>query len=338
MNKYRSLYNTTLSLIINLLLVMGCFILCRVIFLIENLKAFSDLSAGRIWRMFEGGFLFDTSAILYTNLLYIFLMLIPLHYKENVIYQKITKGIFVTTNLIVIIMNLMDTVYFQYTHRRTTASVFSEFKNEGNLGGIIGTELLNHWYLTLFAIAFGYALFKLYRKPKPVKVERMPVYYTVHLLTLGLGVYLCIGGMRGGFTGMVRPITISNANKYVDRPMETGIVLNTPFSIFRTFGKTSFAIPQYFDKEKMEALYTPVHMPADSVQFRPLNVVVFILESFSKENSGFLNEELDNGTYKGYMPFLDSLMAEGLTFKYSFSNGMKSIDECLPYCRVSRCL
>lgn len=326
MNKYRSLYNTTLSLIINLLLVMGCFILCRVIFLIENLKAFSDLSAGRIWRMFEGGFLFDTSAILYTNLLYIFLMLIPLHYKENVIYQKITKGIFVTTNLIVIIMNLMDTVYFQYTHRRTTASVFSEFKNEGNLGGIIGTELLNHWYLTLFAIAFGYALFKLYRKPKPVKVERMPVYYTVHLLTLGLGVYLCIGGMRGGFTGMVRPITISNANKYVDRPMETGIVLNTPFSIFRTFGKTSFAIPQYFDKEKMEALYTPVHMPADSVQFRPLNVVVFILESFSKENSGFLNEELDNGTYKGYMPFLDSLMAEGLTFKYSFSNGMKSID------------
>ena len=96
MNKYRSLYNTTLSLIINLLLVMGCFILCRVIFLIENLKAFSDLSAGRIWRMFEGGFLFDTSAILYTNLLYIFLMLIPLHYKENVIYQKITKGIFVS--------------------------------------------------------------------------------------------------------------------------------------------------------------------------------------------------------------------------------------------------
>ena len=147
MNKYRSLYNTTLSLIINLLLVMGCFILCRVIFLIENLKAFSDLTAGRIWRMFEGGFLFDTSAILYTNLLYIFLMLIPLHYKENAVYQKIIKGIFVTTNLIVIIMNLMDTVYFQYTHRRTTASVFSEFKNEGNLGDIIGTELVNHWCL-----------------------------------------------------------------------------------------------------------------------------------------------------------------------------------------------
>lgn len=111
MNKYCSLYNTTLSLIINLLLVMGCFILCRVIFLIENLKAFPIFQpdeSGECSRRIP----FDTSAILYTNLLYIFLMLIPLHYKENVIYQKITKGIFVTTNLIVIIMNLMDTVYF----------------------------------------------------------------------------------------------------------------------------------------------------------------------------------------------------------------------------------
>lgn len=348
MNKYRSLYNTTLSLLSNLLLVTGCFILCRFVFIGVNHHLFTDLTSGRLFRMFEGGLLFDISAILYTNVLYIFLMLLPLHYKEGKLYQKITKGIFVTTNLIVLIMNLMDTVYFQYTSRRTTASVFSEFKHEGNLGGIIGTELLNHWYLTLLAIAFGYALFKLYRKPATIgsynypayfklsynftssnntlKIYNHSLYYLVHFITFGIGIYLCICGMRGGFTGMVRPITLSNANQYVDRPIETGIVLNTPFSIFRTIGKKPFAVPQYFDKEKMEQLYSPVHMPTDSVQFRPMNVVVFILESFGKENSGFLNEDLDNGTYKGYTPFLDSLMREGLTFKYSFANGKKSID------------
>lgn len=326
MNKYRSLYNTTLSLISNLLLVMGCFILCRIVFLAENYNAFTELTGGRLWKMFGGGFMFDTSAILYTNLLYIFLMLLPLHYKEKGIYQKITKGIFVATNLIAIIANLVDTVYFQYTHRRTTASIVSEFKNEDNLGGIFGTELLNHWYLTVLVVLFAYALYKLYRKPPVAKIYNFPLYYLTHVLTLGIGIYLCIGGMRGGFTGMVRPITISNANQYVDRPIETGIVLNTPFSIYRTIGKKPFAVPEYFDREKLEALYTPVHLPADTVQFRPLNVVVFILESFGKENSGFLNEELDNGTYKGFTPFLDSLMAEGLTFKYSFSNGMKSID------------
>lgn len=92
MNKYRSLYNTTLSLIINLLLVMGCFILCRVIFLIENLKAFSDLSAGRIWRMFEGGFLLILLPFFISNLLYIFLMLFQLHYKENVYIRRLQRG------------------------------------------------------------------------------------------------------------------------------------------------------------------------------------------------------------------------------------------------------
>lgn len=305
---------------------MGCFILCRIVFLVENWSAFSDLTAERILRMFQGGLLFDTSAILYTNVLYIFLMLVPLHYKENATYQKVAKGVFVVTNLIAIVMNLADTVYFQYTHRRTTASVFSEFKNEGNLGGIVGTELVNHWYLTLLAIAFGYALFKLYHKPKAVEVTRLPLYYAVHTVTLAVCVGLCVGGMRGGFTRMVRPITVSNANAYVDRPIETGIVLNTPFSLYRTFGKKPFTVPQYFDGERLEALYSPVHHPADSARFRPLNVVIFILESFGKENSGFLNEEIDDGTYKGYTPFLDSLMRKGLTFKYSFANGSKSID------------
>jgi phosphoglycerol transferase MdoB-like AlkP superfamily enzyme len=60
--------------------------------------------------------------------------------------------------------------------------------------------------------------------------------------------------------------------------------------------------------------------------FKPLNVVILILESFGKEYSGFFNKQLDNGSYKGYTPFLDSLYAEGFTSKYSYSNGRKSID------------
>ena len=326
MKKYRFLYNTTLSLLTNLLLVMGCFILCRIIFLAENWDAFSGLTGEKIGKIFKGGLLFDTSGILYINLLYIFLMLIPLHYKESTLYQKIAKGVFVTTNLIGIIANLIDTVYFQYTHRRTTASVFSEFQHEDNLGSIIGTELVNHWYLTIAAIVFGYILFKLYRKPQHTAIKSIPLYYAVHTITLAAGVGLCIAGIRGGFTKMVRPITISNANAYVDQPIETGIVLNTPFSIIRTIGSKPFLIPDYWPEEKLATLFSPVHLPSDSTQFRPLNVVVFILESFGKENSGYLNEDLDEGTYKGYTPFLDSLMTEGLTFKYSFSNGMKSID------------
>jgi phosphoglycerol transferase MdoB-like AlkP superfamily enzyme len=39
-----------------------------------------------------------------------------------------------------------------------------------------------------------------------------------------------------------------------------------------------------------------------------------------------LNHQLNNGTYKGYTPFLDSLIDKSLVFSNAFANGRKSID------------
>ena len=326
-NQARALYTSPLALCLNLLYVYICFWLCRVIFLLVNRSYFEDLTFSHLVELFRGGVVFDTSAIVYTNILYIVLMLLPIPYRETKLFQKITKTIFVVTNGLAVIMNLMDTVYFQFTNRRTTASVFSQFGNEDNLAGIIGIELLRHWYLTLLALLFVFGLFKLYRKPRFVKPGNLWIYYPVQILILLIVVPLCIFGMRGGIGADVRPITISNANQYVNRPIETAIVLNTPFSIFRTIGKKPFVNPNYFtDKKEMEQLFDPVHYPSDTTVFSPMNVVVFVMESFGKEYIGSLNKSLDNGHYKGYTPFLDSLIAQSLTFEYSFANGRSSID------------
>ena len=53
------------------------------------------------------------------------------------------------------------------------------------------------------------------------------------------------------------------------------------------------------------------------------NVVIFILESFGTEHIGALNQDIDE--YKGYTPFLDSLISHSYTFKNSYANGRKSI-------------
>ena len=76
----------------------------------------------------------------------------------------------------------------------------------------------------------------------------------------------------------------------------------------------------------MEAAFTPVFQPADSIRFQPKNVVVFILESFGKEYFGAFNKTLEDGKYKGYTPFLDSLVSKSLVFEYSYANGRASID------------
>ena len=136
-----------------------------------------------------------------------------------------------------------------------------------------------------------------------------------------------VAGIRGGVTTAVRPITISNANQYVNRPIEAALVLNTPFSLYRTIGKDVFVVPDYYSEEKeLEGVYTPVHIPSDTIQMTKKNVVVLIVESFGREYIGALNKTLEGGRYKGYTPYVDALIAKSVTFSHSYCNGRKSID------------
>ena len=317
------------ALALNLIMAYVVYFIARVAYLLENYSIFSQgLDTNGLFSAFQGGLMFDSSAIMYTCSLYIAMMILPLHLKERPAYHKVCKWIFVIVNAIGLVLNLMDTVYFQYTSRRTTSTVFSEFGNEGNLAGIFGTELLHHWYLVLLAIVVVWLMWKLYVTPRlTVQHARSWRYYVIMVAGVLLMVPAMIGGMRGGLAIAVRPITVSNANQYVDRPVDAALVLNTPFALLRTMGKDVFSNPHYFDNEtQLEAVFTPVHTPDSTAHFTPKNVVVIIVESYGKEYLGFFNHDLDGGKYKGYTPFIDSLMAKSLTFKYSYANGRKSID------------
>lgn len=316
-----------IAVVCNLLLVYAAFMLCRLEFLVENWKYFADdMTTDLFFSIVKGGLLFDTSAILYTNILYVLLVLFPIHLKDSTPYAAVVKWLFVITNSLAVCANLADSVYFQYTNRRTTSSVFREFSNEGNLASIFVDEMLSHWYLVLLAAFIIFAFWKLYSGYRTRAHYRIIPYYLSQLLSLAIAVPLVIAGMRGGFTTAVRPVTVSNANQYVNKPIETALVLNTPFSLYRTIGKDVFEVPDYFvDREEMQRLFNPVHFPSDSAVFNPKNVVVLIMESFGREYSGLYNRDLKGEDY-GYMPFLDSLSTQGLVFRHSFANGRKSID------------
>jgi phosphoglycerol transferase MdoB-like AlkP superfamily enzyme len=310
---------------------------CRGIFFLENYHLYKEswqqLSFGDI---IKGGLLFDTSAILYTNALYALMMLLPLHLKERNSWQSCARGLFILVNSIAVILNLTDAVYFQYTGRRSTTSVFREFSNENNIISIASTELLNHWYLVLAGVLLIFCLFKLALKADELRFyshgkTSLGKYYIIQVIALALFTPLCIAGMRGGFTTAVRPITISNANQYVNHPTEAAIVLNTPFSFIRTIGKDVFSDPKYFSQDVLDKLYQPIHnaaadTTATSNVTKRKNVVVLIVESFGREYIGEYNKHLDGGKYKGYAPFIDELLKQSLTFDYTFANGRKSID------------
>ena len=135
--------------------------------------------------------------------------------------------------------------------------------------------------------------------------------------------------MRGGMTRMTRPITLSNAMLYTADSGKANLILSNPFCILRTIGNAgSVKYRKYFTPEELPQRFTPVHQPADSaaVDLTGRNVMIFIMESMSAEHSAFLHPELyADLPEKGFTPFLDSLMHNGLTFKRMYANGSRSI-------------
>lgn len=299
----------------NILLVYACYFICRVVFVLDNWDSFGYLTLGHFFTLCRGGLLFDTAAIAYTNVLYMLLVFLPLHLKEREGYYWFAKWVFVVVNLLMLIMNLADSSYFPFSNQRTTTSIFAQFSNEDNLVGIFLVEALRSWYLVLAFVAMAFGLWRLYRTPRCV-ADRRVEYYFVSCVAMATFAFASLGGMRGGVGKAIRPITLSNANHFTKRPAEASVVLNTPFSFIRTIGQKHFAVPTYFtEREEMQAIYTPLHMPTGNEIFRPMNVVQIILESNSLEYYD-----------RGFTPFLDSLRRESLTGMHSFANGRISID------------
>jgi phosphoglycerol transferase MdoB-like AlkP superfamily enzyme len=319
--------NAPFMLVWRLMIVMVLFSAQRLLFYIINKGYFPDMPIGHLGELMFSGLKFDLSAVLYVNSLYILVLLLPLQIKYNVIYKKCARILFLVTNSIALIANFTDVVYFRYVLRRTDFSVFSEFKNESQMWKIILIGLVQYWYLVVFFAIMFIILLLIYSDHKRSGMVRSnTLFYLISTLIMLLFAGLTVAGMRGGFTGTTRPITISNAIEKVKKPIESAIVLNTPFSIIRTIHAKTFEEVKFFDEKEAERIYSPIHPGYPAGSFKPMNVVVLILESFTKEVVGALNPELEGGHYKGYTPFLDSLIHQSYTWKYSFANGTKSID------------
>lgn len=306
---------------------MLLFSISRVLFYYYNINHFQGITFSRLLRIMQGGIRFDIAALFYVNSLYLLLYLLPFNFRYNKTYKTILKFIFFITNGIALAVNTMDFFYFDFILKRSSADVFM-FAHEGNILHLFLLFFTDYWIGIIIWILLMFILIFLYRKTdiqKNVNVNKL-AYYISGLIWLVLILYFAIIGIRGGFTRATRPINLNNAGKYTEKPIETAIVLNTPFSIIRTINKKPLQLKNYFTEEKLEKLYNPIHHGDTTNSFTNKNIVVFIIESMGKEYVGSLNKNIDNGNYEGYMPFLDSLIQHSKTFIRAYANGRKSID------------
>ena len=329
----------------NILLLMAIYSLSRLFFFFINSDLYPEVSTTHLVEMLLGGMRFDLTAVLYLSSVYLVLALLPLPLKvrNHRVYQTITRLFYLIPNAVGILVNCADMVYVRFTDRRTTCTFFAEFQHDSNLGTILLQSLWQYWYVTLFALAAIAILISCSTKsgslnPQPSilnilskrgRGDTSPLfYYLRETLLLCLIAFFTVIGIRGGFGRYTRPITISNALQYADRPQETAIILNTPFSLMKSLENETYRNPHYFERQDLEQIMSPIHRPDERAQEKRLNVVVLILESFSKEYIGFYNNpSFKGGIGRGSLtPFLDSLLAQSVTYTYSYASGRKSID------------
>ncbi|NLA64061.1 MAG: sulfatase-like hydrolase/transferase [Bacteroidales bacterium] len=324
--------NIYVVLLLRLLLVFALYTITRFLFYVLNPSLFTDIDAGYLASLMYRGLKFDASAIAYTNSLVILMHILPFRFRYNKVYQKVVSIIFYIVNTIGITFNMIDVVYYRYTMKRTTSGIFQEFENE-NPGNFV-SFIWDFWYITFIIIALVLLMVWVYKKirvKRPYINLKGYVYYPLSLVLMAVVGYYTVGAMRGGYEAGTRPITLSNAAEYIRKPEHRAIVLNTPFSIIRTVGKSLLQRKEYFDKTELNEIFYAQHqLMADTTatnlfnKFEGHNVVLIIWESLGKEWVGELNKDIED--YKGYTPFVDSLVNESYVFTRGYANGRKSID------------
>ncbi|MBX9806927.1 MAG: sulfatase-like hydrolase/transferase [Flavobacteriaceae bacterium] len=308
MNNYKK---NIFILLKRILLVVLIYQVCRVLFYSMNTFSLNALNLNTL----KGGLIFDLSAIVFLNIIFIIAHFIPGNFKFKGFYQKILKISFYTINLLFIATNFIDIIYYKFTGRRSTYSLITAKGMEQEAIGLIPSFLSEFWYIAVLFLVLSFLFWKLlpnFKTQNPIEeLTKKDFVKQFSLLILAIAVALLIA--RGGF--QKKPIKIVDAVVYGELG-NSALILNTPFCILKTMSKKDeIEKVHFFEEKELLSIYNPIIKINPSQPVTKKNVVIIILESFGDENVG-----------RGYTPFLDSLITKSYYFKNGFANGKVSID------------
>ncbi|OAZ04662.1 LTA synthase family protein [Flavobacterium succinicans] len=316
-------------LLYRILLAYIFYFIARILFYSFNSDLLKQDSFSDFIALCYYGLAFDTTAILYVNLLFIVFSIVPIVKNTNPSYQKFIFYLYFSTNLVAYATNFVDFIYYKYTFSRTTIAVLNVLEHETNKTTLFLSFALRYWYVFLLFVllaALWVYLYKKVRVKQTVPSERSK-YFIFSILSFVLVILLVIGGIRGGdFKKSTRPINILDASRHVKNIVHSDIVLNTPFAIIRTMFSNYFLKTNYPDVTEKLILekVQPIKQYHNNPETKP-NVVVFILESYGREYIGAFNKKSGIPNYKSHAPFLDSLSQHSLIFTNAYANGRQSI-------------
>jgi phosphoglycerol transferase MdoB-like AlkP superfamily enzyme len=316
-------------LIYRLSLAYVFYFIARILFYLYNSELLKVDSVSELLSLCYYGIAFDTTAILYVNILFILFSILPFFKNTTAKYQRNLLYLYFVTNLLAYATNFIDFIYYKYTYARTTIVALEVIKHETNKKVLFFSFMVDYWHVLLLFILCSSFWIYLYKKVEvklSIPTQKLP-YFGFSTIGFLLVVLFTIGGIRGGdFKKSTRPINLLDASRHVKNIVHSDIVLNTPFAIFRTLFTNSFVKTNYSDVNSQVILekIQPIKQYHNNPETKP-NVVVFILESYSREYIGAFNKKNNIPNYKSHAPFLDSLSQHSMIFTNAYANGRQSI-------------
>lgn len=312
-----------------LLLAYVFYFIARVLFFLYNGSLLHVDSVADFFSLSYYGLVFDTTAILYLNAVFILFSILPLFINTRRGYQRFLFYVYFTFNLVGYALNFVDFIYYKYTFTRTTVVVWDTLKHESNGANMFFRFLFSYWHVYLLFFVAAFLWIYLYKKVK-VRPQEFPghwiIYFFSSLVAITIIGILMVGGIRGGdFKKSTRPVNMLDASRHVTHIEQSDLVLNTPFAFIRTFNSNSFKkVPYKVVPEVVEKYIQPIKHYTNNPKTTP-NIVLFITESYGREYWGAFNKNSNIPNYEGFTPFLDSLAQHSLIFSNAYANGSKSI-------------
>ena len=292
----------------------------RVLLFVFNLNYFSHIDIFTFLAAFFYGLRFDLSALAIYQAPYILLYWIPLPTKLFKAKRVMLRFLFIFSNLVLISLNCIDSVYFGFTLKRATADFFSFITTGNDIVNLLPQFLMDYWFVPLITGMMVWIAISAYNR---IRIPALPtdrgstqiaLYFLSFIIFAGLVVLAVRGGVQ---LKPIRSLQAAEAVGVKDAPL----VLNTPFTIMKTLNKESLRPRAYFEKSKLRSIYNPIRNFSNREnRIQKKNVVIIIMESFSKEYMG------PPFGLEGKTPFLDSLAGKGVFFSKAYANGKKSIE------------
>jgi phosphoglycerol transferase MdoB-like AlkP superfamily enzyme len=264
----------------------------------------------QVVKIFYWGMRLDFTSLFYINIPFLVYYLFIDTFIQKEWSRRVAILFFCIINIPFIALNFVDLAYFNFNNRRSTVDVLHVFKDSTSAFGEFFKAY--GWLLLVFIIAAIVLVRKTNRTLKTAcdkKIKATDIILPLLLLIMAVGV-------ARGFQS--RPIVPTTPVLYFEsrfQPLVNNSTFNFLYSAFRK--QTSLERKNYFSEQQLDSLFSIRQQYHHDSAFKKKNVVIFVLESFSKEYFKGYQQE-------AYMPFFDSLMQYSTVCNNAFANALES--------------